>query len=659
MQINRIFIRSTLLISSVIIQLTHAANNDNMTARLMLADQSNQFNQPALLLNTEISGEINGMIATMTLTQTFQNTSNEWMNGQYEFPLSDKATIDSLTMTTDNTVIRGIVKEKAQAKLAFEAAKDKGKKASLLTQSRPNLFTMSLANIAPNAEVITEITWITMVDYRNGQFSLRLPTTFTPRYSAQRLDTGAGDFAFATHMNETDTHQFSLNLHLALNLPIENIHSATHDIRVDSIGDSHQIELSNGTEPLNRDMVIHWEPMAGFKPSAAIASEQQDDAYYYAMMIMPPVKNIVSTLPKAVTFIIDTSGSMAGDSIQQAKRGLLAGLDSLSGQDVFNIVAFDSHATRLFDEAQTTNSHHMATARRFVNQLQADGGTEMLPALQLAFSQPENLGYLQQIIFITDGAVANEAQLFNYLSKHLGDGRLFTVGIGSAPNQHFMSGAAKYGRGSTINIANLNEVDTEMTALFDKISRPMMRDISIDLPFNDSVEIYPKKIPDLYTAEPILLTLKSANPIDVVRINGKLGDENWASEVNTDSPNSGQTKNIHKIWAKNKIADFNEQSVLYSLPLDDFKDDIIHIGIAHQIVTPFTAFVAIEEKISKPTNEMAKSETIANLAPKNSLLYAPSTATNATLQLLIGLLFLTLAMIYYFKNAEKQDKVAP
>lgn len=653
MQTNTNLIKTISLLLALIGQNSYAQHTDSSVAELLLDSQSSELSQPALLLNSEISGEVDGMIATMTLTQVFQNTSDEWVNGRYLFPLSENAVIDSLTLTTGNTVLRGVIKEKEEAKQIFTNAQAEGKKAGLLTQARPNLFNMELANIAPGAEVVAQITWVETVAYQDGQFSLRLPTTFTQRYNTVNVSDSNSISAPQVNPDANIDHEFTLNLDLEIGLPLDKIESNTHDIRIDSIGESYQIELSNGSELLDRDLVISWQPVAGFNPNTALFSEQKDGDYFYFMMITPPVKNIISTLPKDVTFIIDTSGSMAGDSMQQAKRGLLAGLAALSGQDLFNIVEFNSTASRLYQQAQNVDSNNIREAKNFVNNLQADGGTEMLNALDLALSQPQNDGYLRQIIFITDGAVGNEQQLFKYLHDNLGDARLFTVGIGSAPNQHFMAGAAKYGRGSSVNIADLSEVDTQISALFDKITRPLMRDIVIDLPLNDDIEMYPQKIPDLYTAEPVLLSVKSTNPIDLIELSGKLGSENWSKVLDT---NVGQGNNIHKLWAKDKVDALVEQSVLYGEPLTDFKDEIVTIGLANQIVTPFTAFVAVEEQASKPANEIAKSENIANLAPLNNSLYAPATATSSTLQILLGLLFLTLAMAYYLKGFGKRKE---
>lgn len=652
-------IKSIVLSLTLLISVTFANVDDSTTAQLMLDNNSGEITQPALLLSTEITGEINGMIATMTLTQVFKNTSDQWMNGRYLFPLSEEAVIDSLTLTTEHTVLRGEIQEKQQAIETFEAAKAEGKQAGLLTQQRPNLFNMALANIAPGEEVRAEITWVETVAYQAGEFSLRLPTTLTQRYTSAESVTEAAtetDMAVASPSVPAELldnpRVFSLDIDLEVGLPIDEIKSSTHDITVNTIGDSHQIELSNQTELLNKDVIISWQPIAGFYPNTAVFSELKDGDYYYFMMITPPVKNIVSTLPKDVTFIIDTSGSMSGDSMMQAKLGLQAGLEALSSQDLFNIVEFNSDATRLYPEAKPVSTRNINEAKSFVNALQADGGTEMLSALRLALSQPDNSDYLRQIIFITDGAVSNEQTLFKYLHDNLGDARLFTVAIGSAPNMHFMSGAAKYGRGTSTSINNLANVNKQITTLIDKISQPMLQNIKLELPFNDNVEVYPEKIPDLYTAEPIMVTVKSDNPIDLIKIDGQMQDESWGKELSTDT---GDGNNIHKIWAKDKVNAIAEQSVLYGQPLEDFKADIVAIGLANQIVTPFTAFVAVEEKISKPENLPAGDEMVANLIPSNSALYAPNTATPAMLQILVGLFILLLAFSYYWVTMRQRQ----
>jgi Ca-activated chloride channel family protein len=642
--------------------------------------------QPALLMNSHLSGQVNGLLVSMTMVQEFKNDSVDWVNGRYVFPLPTDAVVDSLTLTNQDRVLRGVVKEKQQAKKEFEQAKSAGKKAGLLEQSRPNLFAMSMANIAPQSVVKAEITWVQKVDYEGGVFSLSLPTTLTPRYiPRQTLQYNLSALAAAeteanmelhqgwlvtsqqqddaelisppqvSGLSLEDSHYIDIDIQLNAGLPLDTIASSSHAIDVQQHGDSHQIRFKNKHELMDHDVLLQWQVAAQAIPKAAVFSEQKSDGFYQMFMINPPVKNIVSTLPKDVTFIIDTSGSMAGSSLQQAKQGLVAALDQLSNKDRFNIIEFNSDASQLYEDSKLVTQHSLHNAKRFVGRLNADGGTEMMKALQLAFQQTDHQQYLRQIIFITDGAVGNEKALFSYIHQQLGNARLFTVGIGSAPNNYFMQGAAKYGRGSSTLITNLSEVNSKMTRLFEKLTYPVMRDIQIAWPEGVEVESYPSAIPDLYVAEPLLLMARSDKPIKDITVTGQIAGQEWQQQLTIN--NTENTNNINKVWALDKVNALIEKAVLFAEPLSKYKEQIVKIGVENQIVTRFTSFVAIEEFISRPDTALARDEHVPNLSPRAKLLSTPSTATPAGLHISLGLLLL-LGTVAYRRFTNKHNKEA-
>jgi Ca-activated chloride channel family protein len=653
------------------------AVNENDTAPQLLFENE-QGAQPALLMNSHLSGEVNGLVVSMTLKQVFENASDGWVNARYVFPLPDGAVIDSLTLINEDRILQGVVKEKQEAKRVYEQAKKAGKKAGLLEQNRSNLFVMSMANIAPNSTIQAEITWVQKVDYEGGVFSLSLPTTLTPRYiPGESLQLSLDDLVESELQTTTtiqqgwavntdqvpdaseitppqvtsptteNAHRITLDLAINAGLSLDKISSISHEIAVVQQEESHQVSFKNNDALMDRDVVLQWQASAHALPKAAIFTEQTEGAYYNLIMVNPPVKNIVSTLPKDVTFIIDTSGSMAGGSMEQAKSGLLQALNLLSNKDRFNIIEFDSNATQLYNDSQTVDDATLRKARRFVNALNADGGTEMMSALELAFSQKDHGAYLRQIIFITDGSVGNEKALFSYINQKLGKSRLFTVGIGSAPNTHFMHGAAMYGKGSSTQISNLSEVNSKMTRLFEKLSYPVMRDIKVEWPDELTIESYPNNIPDLYVAEPLMLIARSDKPVPEVSVTGNIAGQKWQQQLVIKDGTAGNADNINKIWAFDKVNNLVEKSVLFGESVEKYKDDIVKIGIENQIVTQFTSFVAVEEKISKPEHEIAKEKQVPNLMPSAKRIQAPSTATSATLQLMLGLLLILIAFAWH------------
>ena len=650
-------------------------NDETSVGELFLTDQSGH-SIPSLLLNTDIKADINGLIATITVKQHFKNDSEQWVNGRYVFPLPENGAIDGMLIKVGDRIIKGTIKEKESAKKVFEAAKSAGKKAALLEQHRPNLFSMTVANIPPNSEVITEIRVIDSVQYKDNQFSLRMPTTITPRYipgkslivnlqeeqdvqinhaSGWGINTDiVADASLITppqtHAEEHHIdHHFSLKLNLHAGVELTEIGSSTHAISINHHESKPTIiTLKNGTEKMDQDLRIEWKPVASQSPRAALFQQMIADTQFSMAMLLPPTIESALSIPKEITFIIDSSGSMAGHSMKQAKKSLYLALERLNPNDRFNIVDFDSHFTSLFELPQIANAHNIWRARSMVRQLRADGGTEMFGPLDHALSMPTNKSYLKQVIFITDGSVGNEQQLFKLINDKLGDARLFTIGIGSAPNSHFMNKAAQFGKGSFTYINSAEETVEKMSALFHKITRPVARDLIVSYPDTESkgitVEQFPKKIPDIYAGEPLLIFAKSNKAVDKIEISGQLLGKTWKRTLMADVKKANNAENLDAIWARRKVDHLMDNLVIGAISEELAKPEIIQLGIEHHLMTKYTSFVAVEKHQSKPDHLVAKNKNIANLMPKGSTMIAPQTATPADLLAILGALLMLLSL---------------
>ncbi len=649
------------------------------TGALELSNQEG-IRIPSVLLNTHINGDVTGLIARVQVNQTFQNDSEYWVNGKYHFPLPEGAAIDSLVIEVGERIIRGVVKEKEEAKRTFEQAKKAGKKAGLLQQHRPNMFSISVANIAPYEKINASLTFIDTVQFNNKSFSLQLPTTFTPRYvpdgaqlsqaqlqaikkelsEPQELtintnnnwanakpveDSNELSSPFRKANKTSTTHSFSLSLTVDAGIDIERF-IASHPINETFTGNTTRISLAQKTELMNADFRLTWLPIKGTAPQAALfsqrhQSETNEEQHFSFMMLMPPSIDTNMSLPRDVTFVIDSSGSMAGTSIEQAKQALVQGLDSLTGQDRFNVIDFDSRFTPLYRSSQTASLDRIQNAKNMIRKLKADGGTEMLGAMQYAMNTPSDPSYLKQIIFITDGAVGYEHQTFKTIADQLGDARLFTVGIGSAPNTYFMSKAAKFGRGTYTYISNLNEVSTKMGELFKTLTRPVMRDIKLD--WGQEVEQFPQVIPDLYSGEPIMVVLKSQKEIQHVVATGAMLNTPWQQRLSNKANNQdSQSEGLDTVWARKKISLFMDQMAIGDLSKEQAKAAILPLSLEHQILSKFASFVAVEDTVSKPKGAATKAKHLANLMPKGNTMPIPQTASPATLFSLLGLVLMIL-----------------
>jgi Ca-activated chloride channel family protein len=629
----------------------------------------------ALHHESEAQVTIKGMLAKVVLRQTFENNSNEWVEGIYVFPLGETAAVNHMVMEVGERRILAQIKEKQEAERMYQEARREGRRAALTEQQRPNLFTQSIANIAPGEVVTIELHFHEAVSYADNTFRWRLPTSLTPRYipgaplSEESLQLPINGWSLPTDQ-VPDAHRITpfmdvskaldapplvnrlekprnpirIQLRLDAGLPLAEIRGSYHQLRLHKNGDVHSVTTVPEMVSMDRDFEISWKTPAGQSPDAAFFTEEVKGEDYGLLMVLPPQQALQQRLPREVIFIIDTSGSMSGTSIRQARQSLLMALERLQSTDRFNVIEFNSEHFPLFDQPRYAGSRELKAARRFVEKLEARGGTEMAAALQTAMASPAPEGYLKQLVFITDGSVGNETALLQMIHQQLGDARLFTVGIGSAPNSFFMRKAAEFGRGTFTFVGSQQEVGEKMQALFSKLETPVLSNLKIEWPLGLNAEVWPKKLPDLYQGEPLLVSVKFEGklpPGSQIRLSGEQAGQTWSRDLLLTPANSKRpAAGVSLRWARAKIEALLDEKTR-GRHEDEVRAQVLQLALEHQLVSPYTSLVAVEEIASRPQGEGLNTEPVANLLPHGQTLQAlsyPQTATAAGLQMLMGML---------------------
>ena len=614
----------------------------------------------ATRMNTDIEATVSGLVARVSVRQSFRNDGQEWVEGVYVFPLPDTAAVDRFRMHIGERFIEGEIREKEQAKKEYEAAKSAGKKTGLVEQQRANLFITSVANIGPGDTIIVEIEYLETISYDEGSFSLRVPLTFTPRYipgtplpgrkgSGWSLDTtSVPDASLITPPVVTRSRDHRLKFEATINagVPLALIASRYHPIDVSDEPDRYRITLANASVPLDHDLELTWRPVADSAPRATVFSETREGRPHLLIMLLPPddVSAPTANFPRELIFVIDTSGSMHGTSLSQATRALTVALDGLQPADRFNIMQFNSVTSALFRSSVTATTSNIGIAKRYVAGLKANGGTEMRPAISQALNQPRSKSHLRQVIFITDGSVGNERELYKLIERDLGDTRLFTVGIGSAPNSWFMRKAAEAGHGTFTLISALHEVNEKMGRLFRKLEQPQITDVTVQWPAGTKAESYPAIIPDLYVGEPIVIKALLENEPkqgDVLKISGNSVLGTWGVELLVDQ--SDASPGVAALWARARIDNFMDRE-RQGAAHDEIRTAVINTALSHHLVSKFTSLVAVDKTPVRPENSRLTKEQVPNLLPYgqsvNAIFGFPATATNAGAYRMNGMLLL-------------------
>ncbi|MCL6415262.1 marine proteobacterial sortase target protein [Aestuariirhabdus sp. Z084] len=671
-----------------------SADEAPLQAAVLMLKRNNLPSEPAPQLDSRAHLQVNTNLARVTLSQQFLNPGSNWAEALYQFPLPDQATVDRLRIVIGERVIEGEIQEKNQAKATYAKARAAGKAAGLVERHRPNLFSSKVANIPPGAKIRVEISYLQPVTYDSGHYSLLMPMTLTPRYIPGKVlaqqpaaDTQPGWSAATDQVPDATeitpfqikdnglSQRIAIAIDLNAGMPLAELTSPSHPLRVQRNNNQYQIGLAAGKVAMDRDFVLRWTPAAGQQPSASVlvekhsltpssaessnpetqdkstnndnattASHPNNGDYYALLQLLPPVEQPVNASPltREQIFIIDTSGSMSGTSIQQAREALKQALGRLDKNDYFNIIEFNSHSRALYSQPMQASLFSVAEALRFVDKLVANGGTEIAPALATAFQQARSNADTSQVIFITDGSVGNEKALLAQIERQRDKRRLFTVAIGTAPNHFFMRQAARLGQGSYTRIGDIAEVSQQMKALLNKLDAPQLSEIEIRWP--KGAEHCPEQAPDLFASEPLTLLCRLDNLQGTVEVQGRRGNRQWLQRVPLQNL-SQDAEGIAKLWASEQIQQLEDQQ-LGQQDTSTLRQQILKLALDYQLVSQYTSLIAVERTPIRPETEGLDAHRIPNLMPAGSRMSAfPQTATDSPLLLALGGLLMALACL--------------
>ncbi|MBC8049389.1 MAG: marine proteobacterial sortase target protein, partial [Chitinophagales bacterium] len=576
----------------------------------------------APLLGTDIDIQVSGPTARARVTQRFRNPASGWVEGVYVFPLPENSAVDTLKMVIGDRVVIGEVKERVAAKVVYEQAKAAGQKTGLIEQERPNMFTTSVANIGPGETVVIQLEYQQSVAQAGGVFALRAPLVVAPRYNpapvVQTVEFAEGAGWAANDAvpdrkrieppnldpsKNSPVNPVTLSVRLNAGFALGEVKSHHHKVAVEAVSDDSQVLKLDGAVAADRDFQLTWTPKSGRAPSAGLFRERIGVSDYVLGMITPPtVEAGEDRRPRETIFVIDNSGSMGGESIKQAKESLLFGLARLQPGDTFNVIRFDNTMETVFSSAVAADAKNVAYARRFVGRLEASGGTEMVPAMQAALIDPRTseANRLRQVVFLTDGAIGNEQQLFETIAAGRGRSRVFMIGIGSAPNSHLMTRAAELGRGSFLHIGSPDQVEERMRELFGKLEAPAVTNITAKFS-RGGADVTPELLPDLYRGETLTFAAKLDSLDGAVTITGMIGDTPWMVSIPLAKAADGA--GVSKLWARRKISDAEVAATLQKTPREAADALILALALDHHLVSRLTSLVAIDKTPSRPAGE--------------------------------------------------------
>ncbi|MDO8683148.1 MAG: VIT domain-containing protein [Armatimonadota bacterium] len=571
------------------------------------------------LKHTSVTADVSGFVARVDVTQEFVNPLSEKIEAVYVFPLPQDAAVDQMEMTIGKRTIRGEIKRREEARRIYEAAKESGHVASLLDQERPNIFTQSVANIMPGEKVVIKISYVNLLKYENGQYEFVFPMVVGPRYIPGE-PTGRSGEGWAPDTTQVPDaskitppvtppgtragHDISLEANIDAGIEIDNIESVLHDVEIDRDGSTAaHIALKDKQSIPNKDFILRYQVAGDEVRTGLLPNTRSAGDGYFSLILVPPKSPTPRQIaPKEMIFVIDTSGSQMGWPIEKSKETMKLCVEQMNPNDTFQMLGFSNDVIYLFDKPRRNTSENRALAQEFLSTRLGSGGTEMMKAVVAALHPPADPERIRIVCFMTDGYVGNDFQILDTVKKGIGSARLFSFGIGNGVNRFLLDGMADCGRGA-VEYVTLEEAGNNAAKRFhNRISKPILTDISIDWGGLAASDVYPERIPDLFSSQPLILKGRYNTPGNgFVTIHGKLGGKSWSERIEVNLPAAeDENQALPALWARAKIADLMAQDYagLQSGEANaDVEEQVTKVALEYQLMSQFTSFVAVEDKI--------------------------------------------------------------
>jgi Ca-activated chloride channel family protein len=557
------------------------------------------------LKDTRVEISVSGVIADVKVRQIYRNEGSRAINASYVFPASTRAAVYSMRMQIGDEIIVAKIKEREQAKKDFEQAKEEGKSASLLEQQRPNVFSMSLANLMPQEQVEIELRYTELLVPTDSVYEVVFPTVVGPRYASPQDKTKKEDGFVETPYQrggEQPASALHISTRIAAGVPIYDLSCPSHQILPQWQSQNVAQMTLDDSNPFqgNRDFVLRYR-LAGDQITSGLLLFQGGDENFFLYMAQPPKRVAADAIPaREYIFVVDVSGSMEGFPLNTSKRLLKDLIGKLRPTDLFNVVLFAGDSTVLSPQSLQANQQNIDRAIHLLEQQRGSGGTELLPAIQEAMSLPRQDSISRSIVLVTDGYVSGEQGVFEHIRANLNRCNVFAFGIGGSVNRYLIEGIAKAGMGEPFIVTEESEAEGAATKFREYIETPVLTDIQVRSIGFDTYDVNPMRFPDLLAQRPIILFGKWRGPVaGTIELTGKTGQGDFVSRLDVAGSQSDEGNSaLRYLWARSRIAELSDYGSS-DLAEENIKA-ITALGLKYNLLTRYTSFIAVREVVTNP-----------------------------------------------------------
>jgi len=558
------------------------------------------------LKDTRVEIAVSGVIADVKVVQTYRNEGSRPINASYVFPASTRAAVYAMRMRIGDQVVVAKIKEREIAKQEFDKAKQEGKSASLLEQDRPNVFSMSLANIMPQDQVEIELHYTELLVPTDGVYEVVFPTVVGPRYSSQKESATVKEDRWVKSpylpMGKKPTSTLHISARVAAGMPIQDLSCPSHKItpmwQGANLADV-TLDEANAFQG-NRDFVLQYR-LAGNQIASGLLLFQGQDENFFLYMAQPPQRVAMDDIPpREYIFVVDISGSMAGFPLNTSKQLLRDLIGQLRPNDMFNVVLFAGDSSVLAPKSLPANQENIAGAIRLIDEQRGGGGTELLGALQQAMAIPRDANISRSLVLVTDGYISAEEGVFDYIRNNLDRCNVFSFGIGSSVNRYLIEGVARAGMGEPFVVTKEDEAAGIAAKFREYIQTPVLTDIKIRSVGFDTYDVHPAHFPDLLAQRPVILFGKWRGPVTgTFELQGKTGRGDYVTHLDVASSQPDESNRaLRFLWARSRIAELSDYGA-GNIGDDDVRE-ITALGLKYSLLTKYTSFIAVLEQVRNP-----------------------------------------------------------
>jgi len=539
--------------------------------------------RPLKIVSEDVQVEINNQVARTTVTQVFLNNTDSEVEGTFYLPLPARAGVESFATWVKGVKITGQVMEKGKAKKEYKAAKRAGKDPALMEYLGDNKFQTKVAAIPPGGSRKIEFTYSEILPYDSGVVEYR--------YLLDRKS-----------LEMTKVEKFNISVEIEDQKKIIDLKSTTHTrLDIDKKGSRHYRAAwkTRDLKPKS-DFVLYYTVESSEFGVNFLTHRAKGEDGYFMLMIAPQEKTTKADIVnKDIIFVFDKSGSMRGRKINQARKALKMCLGFMNPGDHFNIIAFDDGLNPFRNKAIPHNAGNVAKAHKFIDNISGGGGTDLMSALIAGLDDLKKAPRPKVIIFLTDGQGQNPAPtvLQRVKDNNPMGARVFVFGVGRGVNRNLLDELALKNRGSSDYVTEYETIDDKVGAFYAKISKPVLTDMDLDYGEIVPVRVYPQVVPDVYKGSQLVITGRfRGEGKEKLMITGNINGKDRKFEIKHDWPAEQRDNSfLKRIWAKRRVEYLLTEIRLHG-EKKEYKDEVISLSKEYMFMTPYTSFIAKEEK---------------------------------------------------------------